>query len=418
LCCLLLQAVKNTHAQALTHCTESTTEDLVVVYNQTGELLEDLIKRHPKMTSLEATNSKLTKLPDVFSKPQCFLKNLDLSHNYLTELAIYQFFGLDNLRTLSLANNRLTILKDSTFNGLEKVLRLDLSHNHLYQLHFTVFNPLLNMIVLKLDNNQLKTIKLRWFTFTNKLSNLELQCNQIEKIEKFENGLNFSVQELNLTRNHIVDLSFLADCKHLKSLDLSNNINAIITDRTFEHNQQLMYLGLQNVSLNRLGDEYPILFQHSSNLEQLDIGYNHLESIDFQLMPFMNMLRGLNLTGNNLKVFIIGDLAGRCPNLAAIDITGHQLDESTLETLMQYCHDHAINFTPKMSKCRDPKPHIITIVVAGVGLLLIIVCSVVLFIKWHNICTIRRFQRGVELNVFNEVNISTTDNPIDRIDVD
>jgi Leucine-rich repeat (LRR) protein len=111
LCCLLLQAVTKING-GLTHCTESATEDLIVVYDQTGELLKDLIKRHPNMTSLEATNSELIKLPDVFSNPQCFLKNLDLTHNYISELAIYQFYGLDNLENLSLANNRLTNVKD------------------------------------------------------------------------------------------------------------------------------------------------------------------------------------------------------------------------------------------------------------------------------------------------------------------
>jgi Leucine-rich repeat (LRR) protein len=351
LCCLLLQAVTIISGDA-NHCTESTTEDLVVVYDQTGELLEDLIKRHPKMTSLEATNSNLTTLPKVFQGRQCFLKNLDLSYNHLTELETYQFYQIVNLESLSLANNRLTNLKGSTFQRLGNVQRLNLSHNHLENLELTVFDPLYSLKELKLDNNHLKAVKLSWFIRATKLTNLELQCNQIENIEKIgyaRESHNFSVQELNLSSNSLSDLSFLADCKYLNSLDLSNNINANFNDQTFEHNNQLMNLTMQNVSLNRVGEGFPRIF-NSLNLQQLDIGYNHLESMDFRQMPKWQILRGLKLTGNALKVFIIGDLADCCPNLKAIDITGHQLDESTLESLMQYCHDHHIFLRLNASK--------------------------------------------------------------------
>jgi Leucine-rich repeat (LRR) protein len=301
------------------------------------------MKQHPNITSLDATNSNLTTLSKAFSILHCFMKHLVLSHNLLTALYNDDFLGFVNLENLSLDNNRLTNVERLTFSGLTKVQHLNLSHNNLQYLDDGVFIPLVNVLELKLENNQLTTINMILFDKTKKLSKLDLQNNQIEEITNIEIYYDIFVEELNLESNKLSDLSFLLNFKHLKSLDLSNNINANLTEQTFEHNQQLMNLRLQNVSLNRIGEELPRIFHHLSNLEQLDIGYNHLESINFQLIPFMLKLRGLNLTGNDLKVFIIGDLAKRCPNLIEIDITGHKLNFSTLETLIQYCHDHHID---------------------------------------------------------------------------
>jgi insulin-like growth factor-binding protein complex acid labile subunit len=293
----------------------------------------------------------LTELSGVFKIRQAYLKSLDLSRNLLTDIREWEFCGLRNLTTLSLANNLLKNLAAGAFYGLGAVRKLILSHNCLQQLvvefYYTVEE-------LQLDNNLLEIFNMALLVAEPQIKELELQHNQI--VEILQNK-DISVRELNLSSNNIVDLGFLRHNQNLESLDLSFNVNATLANQTFEYNTELTNLTMQNVSLNRIGEIMYNLLSYSSNLEQLDFGFNQsMESINFERMPNLPKLRAMKLTGTELTEFNTSQLNVHCGNLSEIDITGNKLNDLTLKALVQYCVGNNITLVGNINTLEVESP--------------------------------------------------------------
>jgi Leucine-rich repeat (LRR) protein len=360
-------------------------ESKLVYNNKTGELPEDLMEQYPNITSLIATNLDLKNLTGTFKRNQTVLKNLDLSQNLLTVIQDWEFRGLRNLTTLSLANNLLREITVGAFYGLSNLQKIMLSHNRIQILAAEFFRTVEE---LQIDNNQLENFKMDFFVSgTSNMRKLELQNNQIGNISSSKN---ISVQELNLSGNNIVDLDFLRHCKNLESLDLSFNVNATLTNQTFEYNTELTNLTMQNMSLIRVGETIYNLLSYSSNLEQLDIGCNQLESINFERMPNLPKLRSMKLTGNELTEFNTSKLKEHCVNLSEIDITGNKLNDSTLKCLVQYCLENNITLIRTEESSN-------TLIFAAIAL--IIMCFVILAVWFSNFRLIRRYQKGVDFDL-------------------
>jgi Leucine-rich repeat (LRR) protein len=261
-------------------CTALSTVDLVLVYNQPGELPRDFMKLHLEITTLEATNLNFTNLSMVFTVQQCYLKHLNLSHNRLIELNNYEFYGIDNIETLSLANNLLKTIQRLAFQNLDKVQRIDLSHNRLQELVSGVFDSLKSSLEIKMNSNQLKVANLKLYILT-------------ENLEK-----------LDLSRNHIDEILY-DDKNETSELNFSNH-----------------------------------------NLAYLNLGHNRLELINFTKMPNFRHLAEVNLQGNKLKAIVYKGLVEHLPNLKKINISGHQLDNTTVFAINQYFNLNGINAAP------------------------------------------------------------------------
>jgi Leucine-rich repeat (LRR) protein len=382
-------------------------EGLELIYkNKTGVLPKDLMERYPNITSLVATNSKLTELSRAFRRKQLFLKNLDLSQNLLTEIREWEFCGLSNLKTLSLAKNLLKILVVKAFYGLGVIQQIILSQNRLQQLDVQFYHTVEE---LRIDNNRLETFNMALIVSKkSQIRKLQLQNNQIVGIKLNKKIL---VRELNLSGNNIVDFSFLSYCTSLESLDLSINVNAALYRWTFKENPNLRILTMQNVSLNREMAWYNVLSYSNSNLEELDVGFNDLESINFERMPNLPKLRSMNLTGNELTEFNTSKLTAHCGNLSEIDITGNKMNDSTLEALVQYCRDNHITLLGLKRGNNTLTDN--AVIVAGIAIALTVMSSVVLVIWLNNISSIRRYQKGVDLNVYFDSDVSSTEDDSD-----
>jgi Leucine rich repeat len=295
----------------------------------------------------------LQQYPNITSLQAAGLKLRSLSSAFLKS----QFF----LRNLDLSNNRVAELRHYEFAGVPNLTTLSLAYNNLNKLMLFTFHGLGKLQHLDLSHNLLQNFEAGVFNYLTDLIELWLNNNYLK----------------------LVNLALYASMKKLAKLDLSNNqIETIVRDETVEFNTS------------------------SYSMEFFDLGDNRLKVFNFMSLPFYGKLTELNLQGNKLTNLTYNDLVARFPNLKTINITGHQLDNSTLETFRVYCDNNGIHLPPFPKK--------LDLTTAYIGLVVIISgIFVATFNIWiRHACTIRRYQNGVDLEVYFEDYQSSTDGSI------
>jgi Leucine-rich repeat (LRR) protein len=91
------------------------------------------------------------------------------------------------------------------------------------------------------------------------------------------------LKELNLSKNDLIDISFLKELNapKLKKIDLSfNQIKNIIDDKNFSKYYNFPQLEELNLSNNNLIDIYEFKAFKAPNLKILDISFNHFNNIN------------------------------------------------------------------------------------------------------------------------------------------
>jgi Leucine-rich repeat (LRR) protein len=235
------------------------------------------MNQHLNITSIQATNLKLTKLSKAFSKTRCFLKSLNLSHNRIAELDNYEFYGLESLENLSLANNLLTYIKDYAFQNLGNIQRLDISHNHLQQLEPGVFKPLKSAKELNVNNNRLIMANLTLYDNTEKLVTLNLSNNRIETILRDDR---YGTKVLDFSRHK------------LAYLDLGQNRLTTITFKRMPNFGNLRDINLQDNNLTEFicGD----LEEYLPKLKKMQISVHKLDNATLDVIDRCFNYNGIN----------------------------------------------------------------------------------------------------------------------------
>lgn len=119
-------------------------------------------------------------------------------------------------------------------------------------------------------------------------------------------GINLICEYKNLTDIEVVNSSltllpnrFLANCRQLKSLYLSNNAIMEISHDSFDNLLKVIVLDL---SRNQLTTLLKDIFEPLTNLEILNLSGNRFEIIDSDLFSHNQRLHSLDISENNLKV--------------------------------------------------------------------------------------------------------------------
>lgn len=338
--------------------------------NQLSQIEADTFKEITKLQILDLSSNQLASIPPSVFHHFGELRALYLQNNSLGLLAPQQFSGLQQILALNLSRNaissewvtpetladliRLVVLdmshnllgfiNSSTFQSQYSLQMLFLSHNRITEITDNAFASLYNLHTLDLSYNLLKYIDVHTLNGLYVLSFLSLEMNRIDSIhsEGMKNCSN--LQDLKLGGNRLdVTPKALTILQFLKSLDLSDNLLASLTNATFVGLKQLNELSLQK---NQIGNLTRGIFRDLPSLTYLDLSSNVIQWLEHGMLEetpsietlllkdnlltdinglFMNLhnLRFLNVSRNQIKWF---DYALIPAELRTFDIHDNRVD--------------------------------------------------------------------------------------------
>ena len=243
------------------------------------------------ITTLNLSNNKLKDSEDSNDviteqlKSLTFLKDLNLSHNYLKYTSGLE--NLANLEKLNLYDNAISNL--SGLNNLQNLKYLNLGENNEKELHtiesLENINTLTGLRFLDFSNNNTPDIIKNLYNLTN-LEELFLQSNKIERITKASEDNNprlenlKKLQILNLYDNNIVDRSLysLTLLTNLKELNLGKtDIRKI--DRFVNNQDEIIWQNLEKIDISNNKYLYTLYIGEQSNNDYTRVEKNQ-ETID------------------------------------------------------------------------------------------------------------------------------------------
>lgn len=225
-----------------------------------------------RMQELHFGECRLDKIPpldNLFT-----LKFLNLSGNYIRDVAVTDFAELFNLETLHLSNNELSrIVGDVFVNNIEL--------NSLY-----------------LDNNPLKLFALNT---SNSLETLSLNNCFLTSFGLASSQRLVELNELNLHNNKITNLHAedLAPMRSLQTLILSNNSLTRLDDNIFSGNAKLQKVVLDGNNFETLPN-FTLTEQTNFEIYYFSCKSCGLKYVNYETFTFMPAIVTLNLSYNNL----------------------------------------------------------------------------------------------------------------------
>lgn len=271
-----------------------------------------------RMEELHFGNCRLDKIP-----PLAYFYNLqflNLSGNYIRNVAVTDFAELFNLQTLHLSNNELSrIIGDVFVNNIE-LNSLYLDNNPLKLFALNTSNSL---ETLSLKNCFLSSFSLASSQRLVELNELNLHNNKISNLKAEDLAPMRSLQTLILSNNSLTRLDdniFSGNPKLQKVVLDGNNFETLPNFTLIEQmNFQIYYFSCKSCGLKYVNYE---TFAFMPAIVTLDLSYNNLTNIKGTLM-YIKSLVILDLSFNNLKLSI-GDFDSN-RNLEFISLAGNPL---------------------------------------------------------------------------------------------
>ncbi|XP_012289088.1 protein artichoke [Orussus abietinus] len=212
------------------------------------------------------------------------LRILDLRRNGMTKPPRDALGSLSSLQYIYMQDNNLTSLSKAAFGRLPIVFELNLANNRIQNISIRAFEGLLQLLILNLTSNDLKEIPNGAFQGLVSLRSLDLSNNQLEKLDNKTHGL-------------------LDDCLSLEKLNLSRNKISFVTKKTLPNDPWIPY-----------------------RLKEVDLSYNSMPVVTFDLTVGAKKVTFLNLSHNNIneiRRYVIGNLT----SLATLDLSYNDISD-------------------------------------------------------------------------------------------
>lgn len=238
---------------------------------------------------LDISDNRLTKLNQKTFFTMNSLKDLIIRKNLLKDIegAISHLFALE---LLDLSQNRLTTLNDRTFTNLPKLKNLKLSHNDITHVAMDTFTSLTSMMMLDVSNNPIR----RWDGILSKLPKLSMVNMKNCLLEHFPTNLSESVQFIDVSANNLTRIFKTDIHPQAVILNLNDNTIAEIEEGAFLQAPRLSKLELQNNYLTK----FPKI---PSQVHHLNIQNNVISSMDAGSFPEHSQLGELFLQKNMIS---------------------------------------------------------------------------------------------------------------------
>ncbi|KAJ8943742.1 hypothetical protein NQ314_009660 [Rhamnusium bicolor] len=256
-------------------------------YNNFEELPPKLWPSMNSLLSLDLSHNMIgDSLGDGSFSGLLTLQRLNLNYNGMRNPPWIALAELTSLQYLYMEGNNLTQLNRNAFGKLPVVFELNLANNNLNNISSRAFEGLLQVIVLNFTNNNLSYIPNGAFQGLVALQTLDLSHNKITKLDNKTHGL-------------------LDDCLSLERLNLSHNKISFLTRKTFPSNPYIPY-----------------------KLKEIDLSYNSMPVMTFDLTVGTSKLEKLNLSHNSIAD-IRKAVTGNLTRLVSLDLSHNKLHDLT-----------------------------------------------------------------------------------------
>ncbi|XP_039677460.1 leucine-rich repeat-containing protein 15-like isoform X1 [Perca fluviatilis] len=318
-------------AFSLKNCTIEYSEDanelLVTCEYRSLTAIPDDIPRNA--SSLDLSSNSISKITRRDLKYLTKLTVAILDYNLISHIDDGAFADLEKLKFLNLSNNNLTKVTDKMFQRLSKLVKLSLESNCISYISPVAFQSLVSLEELDLGSNYLQQITDVAPIFKlSTLNKLSLENNTLTSFQSDDLPLNISkIKTLYLTMNPLRKFSLTKDIfPHLWSLELincSSDIEWDVSNKTFLRNLTSLFLGGTYISFEscrmvlQTTESLQTLFLISMkarideglidvacqipSLRTLDLVYNHIFSIDDNLLKSCSQVTDLSLSSNKLS---------------------------------------------------------------------------------------------------------------------
>ncbi|XP_046617159.1 chaoptin [Neodiprion virginianus] len=267
---------------------------------------------------LDFSENELEEIPTTEVWPSMnSLLSLDLSRNRLADnLQHGSFDTLLTLRTLFLVENNITKPPQAALGSLSSLQYLYMQGNHLTSLDKAAFGRLPIVFELNLSNNKIANVSIRAFEGLLQLLTLNLSDNAIRHIPNGAFQGLVSLRSLDLSKNRLEKLDnktkgLLDDCLSLERINLSHNRISFITRKMFPNDPWIPY-----------------------RLREIDLSYNTMPVITFDLTVGTRKVKRLNLSHNNIneiRKYVIGNLT----SLEYLDLSYNDLSDISEPNVFQ-----------------------------------------------------------------------------------
>lgn len=332
-----------------------------------------------KLTALDLSNNLLetAKLSNKRSLPS--LKEIDLSHNLITNLdisrddififsslerinlayndlekvpdAIFEFFN--NLTYLDVSHNSISSLSPNTFEGIKNLVYLNMSYNHISDINSSLFRFKV-LLSLDLSNNLLYNLSNKDFSELMALTNLNLEANFITCIDEntFRNLISLNVLNINDNKLEIIHKDALISSNMLETVLISRNkLNtlpkslfkgkhiktfSIIENSLKGSLERGMFEGL-NVNVLDLSNQNIQLIDNNAffgaPLEVLLLQNNNITTLLPKCFNMLSSLKQLDLSNNKISIMAfdkqhLGNLESLSVRNNALTVVKHEFFES------------------------------------------------------------------------------------------
>ncbi|ODM96941.1 Chaoptin [Orchesella cincta] len=257
------------------------------------------------LAELDLQCNQLTSIPTSslrrLAKP-AKLKILELGYNKITDVYPDDLAGLPtSITRLGLSGNMITYIQENAFASLPRLESLDLSDNSIQFIHNQAFASLSKSLkLLYLDNNLFLKIPFQALS-PLELKTLDLSHNLLTSMFDifYEKKITVGVLKLNYNRITSVPPYAFQNFRKASVVSLAFNPIESLVDDAFKDAS----IDLLDLSHCFIREVQPKAFRGLENsLESLDISFNNITHIPFELFENFDRLRHLNLDQNRLQI--------------------------------------------------------------------------------------------------------------------
>ncbi|KAK8719617.1 hypothetical protein OTU49_013907 [Cherax quadricarinatus] len=309
-------------------------EHLDVESNQIKTLEANDFANAPHLRELNLRNNLIDSVVETAMQNSTQLQTLDLSHNKIDVLPENVFLGISRLH-LDLSHNKLYTLPEMIFQRtkIQKLQSVNLAHNAFEQVPVdTLRQQYFFLSDLNMAHNKIKNVPSNADILVN-IKTLDLSYNPLtpEAVYILLNEPK-TVRHLNLAGTNVTEVPVI-EARFLLSLNLSDNNIVEVKESSFELTQSLQDLDMSKNLIPNLSYGLAMAWPKIPDLRRLDVSHNPLAYIvrgDFNYLSNLEVLRAAYLPrANRVERLALTPLRSlrelylhTLPLLAVLDVRG------------------------------------------------------------------------------------------------
>ncbi|KAF0286989.1 Toll-like receptor 6 [Amphibalanus amphitrite] len=294
--------------------------------NQLQTLPTGLFTSLSNLHTLTLSGNSLNRLEPGFLAGLHVLSRLNLDDNRLAALSPEVFTNVTSIEQLSLAGNELIFFPEA-INRLTYLQQLDLSANFIGDIAGETLRPLKHLSYLRLAQNKLTNISAHLLSNQSSLTMLDLSQNEIASIDSgaFDKATNLRAVRLDANRLHNINGLF-AKLPSLLWLNVSDNQIEFFDYALIPG--ELRWLDMHKNQLREIGNFYNR--ESKMKLETLDLSHNQVSLITSASVP--DSIKYFIIAGNQLLTVEPGTFENKYQLIRA-DLSSNQLSELDLNAV-------------------------------------------------------------------------------------